>query len=57
MVASGGTADGVTLRVGDTTQWFPRGDVVSAERLKDASSRHTQEQGGDDERVFHRARA
>jgi hypothetical protein len=32
------TADAVTLRVGSATQWLPRADVASAERMKDESS-------------------
>lgn len=32
------TTDGVRLRVGSATEWLPRADIASAERIKDESS-------------------
>ena len=37
-IVEAATADGVKLRVGSTTEWFPRSDIASAERMKDESS-------------------
>ena len=36
-VVEAATADGVTLRVGSATEWLPRADIASAERIKDDS--------------------
>ena len=37
-IVEAATADDVQLRFGSATQWFPRAEIASAERLKDESS-------------------
>ncbi len=37
-IVEAATADGVRLRVGSATEWLPRADIASAERMKDESS-------------------
>jgi hypothetical protein len=37
-VVEAATDHGIRLRVGSATEWLPRADIASAERMKDASS-------------------